>query len=84
MSFGVEFGRFASMVSREVMMAVRGVSMMTGLLVIAFIVMPCRFFVVPGCVLVVLCGMAMVVGCFLRHADFSFCGSCWSGSPLQD
>jgi hypothetical protein len=63
---------FPGVVGRVVMMALCGVRMMSGFLVIAFVVMPCRFFVVPGCVFVMLGSMAMMVGCFLRHAGFSF------------
>ena len=67
MLFRMEFGRFRRMVGGVMQVTLRCVSVVSGSLMVASLVMLSRFMMMHGCVFVVLCCFSMVFCCFLGH-----------------
>lgn len=70
MRLDVVLGGFLGVMRSVHVMAVRHMGVMRGRLVIAFLVMASGFAVMVGRVLMVLGGLRMMMGSFLRHSDF--------------
>jgi len=68
---GMVLGRFCRMVSCVVEVTLRRMRVVSRRLMVATVVMLCRFVVMPGGVFVVLCCLAVMFCCFLRHRIFS-------------
>ena len=70
---GVKFRRFGGVMRSVVMMAIGGVGMVSGEMMIAGFMTARGFAMMSGRVLVVFCCFVMMLGCFFGHS-FSFTG----------
>lgn len=66
---GVKFGCFAGVMHRVLMMAIRGVGVMRGEMMVAGFVMARCFAMMPRGVLVMFRCFVVMLGCLLRHGS---------------
>jgi hypothetical protein len=67
----VQLGSFLGVVRGMVQVALRGVRVVSRLVMVAGFMVPCRFAVVPSRVIVVLCCFVMMFCCLLGHKSSS-------------
>jgi hypothetical protein len=78
---GVEFRRFAGMMSGMLGVTLRGVRMVSCGFVIAGLMLLSGFTMMTCCVLVMLCCLIVVVRCFLRHIESPWIANNWASRP---
>jgi hypothetical protein len=78
---GVEFRRFAGMMSGMLGVALRGVRMVSCGFVIAGLMLLSGFTMMTCCVLVMLCRLIVMVRCFLRHIESPWIANNWASRP---